>query len=182
MVLLLSGVITVAWNPIYIWSDIGWYLSFLAFFGVLVVGPLVTATFWKHEPRGLMPLVIESASAQVMAAPIIMHIFGEASLIALPSNILVVPLVPLAMLLSLSAGLAGMLASSLGGWIACPASILLTYMLQVISLMAHIPHALWQHSLPMSAMAGFYSFMAATCLLMWFKTKPKYGKITDTTM
>lgn len=32
LLLSLTAAITAGWNPLYIWSDIGWYLSFLAFF------------------------------------------------------------------------------------------------------------------------------------------------------
>jgi len=41
IIILLSAVITAWANPVYIWSDIGWYLSFLAFFGVLIIAPLI---------------------------------------------------------------------------------------------------------------------------------------------
>ena len=40
VLLLLAAAITAWAKPFYVWSDIGWYLSFLAFFGVMVVAPL----------------------------------------------------------------------------------------------------------------------------------------------
>ena len=31
-------------NPLYVWGNVSWYLSFLAFYGVLVLAPLVTVS------------------------------------------------------------------------------------------------------------------------------------------
>ncbi len=39
--LTLAAVITAWANPAYMWSDLSWYLSFLAFYGVMVLGPLI---------------------------------------------------------------------------------------------------------------------------------------------
>ena len=66
-----------------------------------------------------------------MTLPLIMFIFGKLSVVALLANLLVVPLVPFAMLFSAIAGLAGMLAPLYAGWLALPAQLLLTYMLDV---------------------------------------------------
>ena len=41
LLILFVAALTALINPIYVWSDIGWYLSFLAFFGVLIVAPLL---------------------------------------------------------------------------------------------------------------------------------------------
>lgn len=180
LVLLLSAVITAGWYPVYLWSDVGWYLSFLAFFGVMIVGPLITQLYWKdHEPGGLMQLVIESASAQLMAAPLIMFIFKTTSLIALPANILIVPMVPLAMLLSAVAGLGGMLVQNLGAWLAWPAGVLLGYMLQMVDWLSRTPHAVLKASLPAWLMILVYVLVGLACWLGWMKIRPQYDKITD---
>jgi competence protein ComEC len=180
LVLLLSAVITVGWYPVYIWSDIGWYLSFLAFFGVMIIGPLVTRLVWRErEPRGLIPLIVESASAQIMAAPFIMYVFKETSLIALPANVLIVPLVPLAMLLSAVAGVGGMFMSQLGPLLAWPAKMLLGYMLQMVDWLSRTPHAVWAYALPLKIMIGFYVLVCLACWAAWIKIRPNYVKITD---
>jgi hypothetical protein len=61
------------------------------------------------------------------------------------ANMLVVALIPLAMLLGLIAGLAGMLIGGVSGWFAWPAGVLLTYMLDIVSLLSHIPHIFQQN-------------------------------------
>lgn len=141
LLILLAAAGTTYANPVYLWSDIGWYLSFLAFFGILVVGPLVTRKLYgERQPPVLIQVVIESLCAEVMTLPLILYIFGQMSMVSLLSNMLVVALIPLAMLLSFIAGLAGMLVGGIAGWFAWPAQLLLTYMLDIVTLLSRIPH------------------------------------------
>lgn len=182
LLLLVSGAISAGYYPVYLWSDIGWYLSFLAFFGVLILAPLMARFFWgSKQPGKLLSLVLESSCAQLMTAPLIMYIFQKTSLIALLSNVIVVPLVPLAMLFSLVAGLTSSIVPVLAAWIAWPARILLTYMLEMIGLMARLPHAVVSQSLSLLLMIAIYGMICIFCGLLWMKTKPKYDKITDET-
>jgi competence protein ComEC len=146
LLILLAAAGTTYANPVYLWADISWYLSFLAFFGIMVLGPLVTAKLYgEKEPPMLLAIVIESLCAEVMTLPIILYIFGQMSLVSLLANMLVVALIPLGMLLSLIAGLAGMLIGNVAGWFAWPARILLTYMLDVVNLLSRIPHVFQQN-------------------------------------
>jgi competence protein ComEC len=181
-VLLLSftAAITAAWNPLYVWSDIGWYLSFLAFFGVLIVAPLIKRRVTGNkESKFLGQVILESISAQVMTAPLILYIFGETSLIALVSNALIVPLVPFAMLFSLIGGLAGMLVPAISGIIAWPATVLMTYMLDMVALFAKVPGALLEFVLPLKGMVFGYGVLLVGVVLMHRKLKAKYGTITE---
>jgi len=132
LALSLVAAITGLFNPFYVWSDIGWYLSFLAFFGVLIMAPLIaTWIFKKREPRGLTQILFETLAAYVMTLPLIMFIFGKMSVVALVANLLVVPLVPFAMLFSAITGIAGMINPAFSAWLAIPAKLLLTYILDV---------------------------------------------------
>lgn len=138
----LVAVVTAMMNPFYIWSDIGWWLSFLAFFGVLILAPALQIRLFKRKSLKLLPSVaLESLSAVIMTLPLIMFIFGRVSVVALVANLLVVPLVPLAMVFSAIAGLAGMIVPVVSGLVAWPATLLLTAMLDVVSLLARVPFA-----------------------------------------
>lgn len=181
LLILLAAAITAGWYPLYAWSDIGWYLSFLAFFGVLIVGPLITKRLYKEkQPSFITALVIETMSAQIMTVPLIMYIFGQYSVIALVANILVVPLVPLAMLLTLVAGLAGMLLPQIAGWLALPARILLTYMLDVVAVFSRVPFAVAHPHLNAAAMLVLYAVIIFLSTVLWFRTRTKNAIITDT--
>lgn len=180
LIISFTAAVTAGWNPIYLWSDIGWYLSFLAFFGVLVLAPLIKQRlFGKKEPKFLGQIVLESISAQVMAAPLILYIFSEVSIISLASNAIIVPLVPFAMLFSLVGGLAGMLVPVISGLIAWPATTLMTYMLDMVAIFAKVPNALIDYVLPLGGMLFIYASILAMVIILYRKIKSKYGTITD---
>lgn len=178
----LAAAITAWANPVYVWSDLSWYLSFLAFLGVMVISPLVQARWpakWHQSIMGAVAL--ESICASVMTEPFILYIFNQMSLISLPANMLVVALIPLAMLLSTAAGLAGMLAGTLSGWFAWPAKVLMNYMLDISHVLSGLPHIFIEHrSLPLAGMLGFYAILAGLALMLRHKTKQlKNATITD---
>jgi competence protein ComEC len=180
VLILLAACVTAGWFPLYLWSDLGWYLSFLAFFGVLVLAPLLIKRIYKgKQPQLLAAVIIETLCAQIMTLPLIMYIFGNISLISLPANVLIVPLVPLGMAVAFAAGLGGMLTPFISGWIAWPARVLLTYMLDVIGLLAQVPHALSHRTLSAAYMLVLYAVVSFICLLLWMKTRTKSGIITD---
>jgi competence protein ComEC len=179
LLLSLVAAVTAAWNPFYVWSDIGWYLSFLAFFGVLVIAPAVQKRLFGEKQLKLVLVVcIESMSAMLMTLPLIMFIFERVSIVALLANILVVPLVPLAMLTAAFAGVAGMIAPVLAGLIAWPATTLLTAMLDIVSLLARIPFAQVSQGMPLFGMLLCYSAILFATHIVW-RVNQKTGKITE---
>src|SRR5690606_14657561 len=128
--ILLAACITAWANPLYVWSDLGWYLSFLAFYGVMEVSPTITARFRNgKELPAPATVALESLAAEATTLPYVLYKFGQMSFIGLAANVLVTTAVPLAMLLGAIAGVAGMVASPLAGWVSWPAKIILTYML-----------------------------------------------------
>lgn len=180
--LALAAVITAWANPVYIWSDLSWYLSFLAFYGVMVLGPLIQNRWpGKWHDSLLVGVALESLCAELMTLPFILFIFGQMSRVGLLANVLVVTLVPIAMLLGMIAGLAGMLAGSVAGWFCWPAVILLTYMLDVAHILASLPHVFVQGiGLPLAGMIGLYVVLAWLTFVLMRKTKTvKHAIITD---
>lgn len=176
--ILLAAVITAGANPLYVWSNIGWYLSFLAFFGVLVVGPrLLQKVRQKKVRESLVAQILsETLAAQICTLPLILYIFSRLSIISVIANVLVVPFVPLAMLLSLLAGIAGMMHAWIAGVIALPARALLDYMLSVSALLSRVPHANVEFNISLMQMLYMYVLIGVITCIMWFK-KPK--KPTD---
>ncbi len=158
-VLLLSftAALTGLINPFYVWGDLGWYLSFLAFFGVLVIAPQIAGRLFSRPPKNLTTVVVETLSAEIMTLPLIMMTFGQLSLIGLVANALVVLLIPLAMLLSALAAVAGMLVPALAGWLAWPANLLLTYILDVVHLLSSIPAIFLRRSIGVVSMLILYA-------------------------
>jgi competence protein ComEC len=98
-----------------------------------------------------------------------LYIFHQLSLIALAANLIIVPLVPLAMLLSLIAGIGGMIWPVLAGWIAMPARLLLTYMLDIVMLLSRVPHIIVQRQLALNGMIVLYICLLVLSAVLWSK-------------
>ncbi|MDB5178556.1 MAG: rane protein of unknown function, partial [Patescibacteria group bacterium] len=137
--ILVAASLTAMYDPKYL-TDLGWLLSFLAFFGILVLAPALEARLGHPKPV-LVRLFIESFAAQITTTPLILYFFGQLSIVAPVSNLIILPMVPLAMALSFAAGLAGMLLPAFAGWLAWPAMLLLTFMTQIVSQFAALPWA-----------------------------------------
>lgn len=173
-----AAAITGLWNPFYVWGDMSWYLSFLAFFGVLVIAPIISGRLFKKQPKLLTMVVVETLSAEIMTLPLILMTFSQLSIIALVANALVVPLVPLAMLLSAVAGIAGALAPQIAGWFALPARLLLTYMLDIVHILANLPSVLIHRSISLPYMLAIYGFVSLA-LLAAYRKLPKTKALSD---
>jgi competence protein ComEC len=173
VLLTLTAALTAGYYPLYLWSDVGWWLSFLAFFGVLVIAPLIIK-LWEQKGRKLNTvnsIIIESLCAQIMTAPLIMLVFQRFSLIGIVSNVLTIPLVPLAMLLTLISGVAGMIIPVLSGIVGWPAKVLLTYMLDLAQVMSGAPNAEVKQSLPLAGLVAMYAVVVSFTLWLWRRTR-----------
>ena len=169
-----TAAITAAWKPAYLY-DLGWMLSYLAFFGILVLAPAIQARLaWKK--RAGVSMFIETVSAQIMTTPLIMLIFGNLSIVAPFSNVFVLPLVPLAMLLCFIAGIIGMLLPAFVGWVAWPAVLLLGLMLAIVQAFASLKFASVTQYLSLTHTIIIYVLLAVlTAIIMSrvkIKTKP----------
>lgn len=140
-IILLGAAITSYINPLYIWGDVGWYLSFLAFSGVLILAPLIMYFMGGRIKNILIIILIETLSAQLLTLPYISVIFGRLSLISPIANILVVPFIPISMLLIFITGIVGMISPGLALWVAVPAKIIMTITVWIIEKLSSLSWA-----------------------------------------
>lgn len=183
LIISMVAAITAFIDPVYIWADASWYLSFLAFFGVLMVSPLLQSRLPILFQRNiLLAVALESICAEIMSLPYILYTFGELSFVGVLANMLVVIMIPLAMLLSLVAGLAGMFLFPICGWLAWPARYILTYMLDMAHVLADLPgiyrEGVW---LSLTGVVIIYGSIAGLVWLLSFKDRAKSAIITDNT-
>jgi competence protein ComEC len=95
--LILCATILVLINPLYMGYDIGFQLSFLAVIGLILYGQLFK-TYTEGIPSlGILPMIGETLFAQILVLPLLIYYFGQISLISIIANILIVPIIPLAM-------------------------------------------------------------------------------------
>ena len=155
---------TALYNPGYL-SDLGWLLSFLAFFGILVLAPAVEARL-GHPKLVLVRLLIESTCAQIVTIPLILFFFGQLSIVSPITNFLLLPLVPFAMAAGFVAGLAGMFLPAFCGWLAWPAVLVLKFMLGLIGYFAHLPWAGTTNHLSLPGLIAAYALILALTLAL----------------
>lgn len=129
-------------NPLHLSGDLSWWLSYGAFFGVIVAVPAVQNYLFGDKKLGpISRLLLAVVVVQLVVAPILLVGFGELSLIAPLSNLLVVPLLVLLMWL---AGLVIVLANltPLAWLVAYPLQLISSYILNVMRVLAQFPRAL----------------------------------------
>ncbi len=163
--------VTVLIDPSYAWGDLGWQLSFAAFAGVMIIAPLSQRYFFGDKKPGTIGQILgETVSAQIVTAPIIIVSFGQLSNVAIISNLLVLPFVPLAMLLTFIAGV-GSLILPTAIFIALPATWLLGYSVKVTEYLAGLPWVTSTVNLSWLGVTICYVVIIGACLYMWRVTK-----------
>lgn len=175
VLLAFAAALTASIHPLYLWSDIGWWLSFLAFSGVLILAPLLQHRLWgAKQPKLVGQIVVETCAAQIMTVPLVLTIFGTFSVLGLIANVAIVPLVPLGMLFTFIAGIVGSLFGTITAYAALPALWLLDYMTQIVSLFASIPWASVDVKINMVGMIGLYALLVMFSVVLWRKTKHNF--------
>ncbi|MBU6388810.1 ComEC/Rec2 family competence protein, partial [Patescibacteria group bacterium] len=154
--LLFAILLMLIWNPLYLCFDPGFGLSVAATAGIISLAPIIERImdiasplsekglamsphdFWKNT-------IATTLAAQVAVLPLLLYNIGLLSLVALPANLLVNPLVPLAMAASAVAGVAGMtvgpfvpLAAVITG---LPAHLLMRYFIFIVEKSSALPYA-----------------------------------------
>ncbi|HEX5796767.1 MAG TPA: ComEC/Rec2 family competence protein [Candidatus Saccharimonadales bacterium] len=169
--------ITVLIDPSYLWGDLGWYLSFAAFAGVIILSPLLLDYFWgKNQPDGLLRIVVETFSAQALTAPIIAFSFGQYATLALIANVLILPLIPFAMIFTFIAGVFGAMFGPAAELLGYPAQILLSYMTFVADKLAGLPIAQSNVALSLPYLVAAYILITMFCIWLWRRTKHDFTK------
>ena len=166
-----SAAVTLLFDPSFAWGNIGWELSFAAFAGVMIFAPLFENYFFADKkPNEFRRIFVETLSAQLLTLPIILAVFGQFSVVAIVSNLLVLPLVPIAMLLSFFAGVSVMV-FGIVPLLAMPAQLLLGYMVKVIEVTSGFSWSQVEVGLPLIGVIMWYAVIVAACVYMKFATK-----------
>lgn len=170
--LVLAAAITGLITPSYVWGNLGWQLSFLAFSGVMILAPLMQRYFFGENPPGLIRQILgETLSATIMTLPLLLLYFGKFSVVALLANMLVLPLLPLAMLATFVAGLGEIVSGFSYQIIGLPAELVLGYMLKVTEFFASLPWAIVEVEVPGWQAGIMYLALIGAMLYMWRATK-----------
>jgi competence protein ComEC len=168
--LALTGALMVFINPRILRYDIGFQLSFAATVGLIYIAPLVEKYFEKLPNFfNFRETFVMTLSAQLFVLPLLIYYFKNFSLVSLPANVIVLPIVPFAMLLGALTGVAGLILPFLGQLVGYFAWLVSAFELGVIKLFAKPNWA------AVSAQFNWYmvalAYAAIICFLLWLSRK-----------
>lgn len=94
-------ILLLCYEPRWLW-DAGFQLSFTTTAGLLYFYPVLSGLCTRYLPVGIAEILAVSLTAQLAALPFLIHYFHQLSLSGLAANLLLVPLLELALLLTLA--------------------------------------------------------------------------------
>jgi competence protein ComEC len=170
--LLLSAVVIVLWNPLLFAYDPGFALSFLATLGLVLILPILE-TYAERIPSrfGAKEIALTTIATQLMVLPYLAYTMGSVSLVALIPNMLVLPAIPLAMLLSGFVGALGTFAPQLALLCGYLAQLVLTYVITLATFFGNLPFA--TVTLPVFPIVVPVALYSGYALFFWYRSLPK---------
>lgn len=172
VILPFAAAITALLQPSYLWGDMGWMLSFSAFAGVMILAPLLQRFFFGNtQPGTIRQILGETVAAHMATLPIIIGSFGVVSNVAIFANLMIVPLVPLAMMLTFFAGVGALITPIIADIVGRPAEWLLSYMISTADWWANLSWSQREISVSWEWVVIGYIALAAVCMILWRVTK-----------
>jgi competence protein ComEC len=140
--LVLAGLIMILLNPYLLIYDVGFQLSFLATLGLVFFAPYVEkwVTFMPRLFK-MREFLTATIATQLFVMPILLYSIGEFSLVSVVVNVLVLPMVPVAMLLTFITGMVGFISVPVATLLGFVTYISLEYILVIASFFAGVPFA-----------------------------------------
>lgn len=167
--LIIAGLIMLVFNPLLLFYDAGFQLSFLAALGIISLSPFLK----KWLKWNVLTMTI---SAYIFTLPILIYNFGRVSLVALLTNVLIVPIVYPIMILGFIFVLISLFWSGLAWLLSFPLWFLLTYILKVVDIFSKSWAAKTIENIHWFWPALFYLFLAI--FVYHLKTKERLNRIS----
>jgi len=139
--LFIAGLIMLLINPYLLIYDIGFQLSFMATLGLILVVPHFESTVVNKKLVSVREFFLATLATQIAVLPLLLYQIGEISLVAVIVNVLVLPIVPFAMLLTFLTGVLATISFELATLVGWAATFTLGYILQVADWFAGLPFA-----------------------------------------
>ncbi len=178
VLLLFVMALTAFFYPPYLWGDLGWWLSFAAFAGIMIVVPLLIERFWKgRQPSFVGQIALEALVAQLMTLPIILLVFGNLSVLGIVANVLIVPFIPFAMIATTLAGFAQMVLPTIAPYAALPAHAILAVIVSAVKLLSAVPWATVSLQISLTALIAWYVAITGIISMMWLRLSRQQKRI-----
>jgi competence protein ComEC len=157
-----AGLIMALHNPLIIFYDPSFQLSFVASLGLInISGPLKKWLIFIPEKFEAREIVAATVSTQIAVLPMILKMTGELSVVSLPANLIVLPLISLTMLLGFVVGVVALFSKTAGLVLGFFPNLLLDFELKVVGFFAELPFAMFNVPDP-----GFIMTVLFYCLVV----------------
>lgn len=141
--IVLTASLMIIYNPLIIFYDAGFQLSFLAVIGIIYISPYLEQKLeWVPEKCMIRESLTITLAAQSTAVPLIVYLFGTLSLVSPLANVLIAPFLPAAMLFGFLAGTSYFVSEPPGYVIGFIGNGILEIALTLIELCSQVPYAL----------------------------------------
>lgn len=172
--LLFAGLVMILFNPFLLIYDVGFQLSFLATLGLILIAPTLERIFSKvPSVVGIRLFLVATIATQIAVLPLLLYQIGQLSSVSILVNILVLPMVPVAMLLTFATGMLAFVSTKLALLMSFPTYWSLTYINSL---------ALWFADFQLSSFViptfSFYIVVLAylvMAIILWKTFKPELG-------
>jgi len=169
---LFAGVLMLIANPLSLFWDIGFQLSFLATLGIIFLYPFFEKRIiQKNKFFGISEIFFLTISAQIFVLPVILLNFGNLSLISPLANILILPFVPITMLAGFLATIFSWIFPIAGTFFSWMSFLFLRYEIEVINFLAEFQYASIKMNLVWQEVLFCYLLLAMA--LFWVRSKVK---------
>lgn len=149
--LFIAGFLMLIWNPLLLFYDPSFQLSFMATLGLILFSPFIFSFISRHKVRkyitekfGLREIISSTLAVQFFVLPLLIKMSGFVSIISFVINPLVLPMVPWAMGFGALTGALGII-PLIGKFLSWPFGIISYFITQIIifitELSANIPLA-----------------------------------------
>jgi len=147
-VIIIACAVMLLINPLLLFYDIGFQLSFLAVMGLIYLEPFIKFLIKKFIPtksrtldkigakgkiEELVSVISTTFAAQIFTLPIMIYNFGNISFVSPITNFLISPIVYLLMVFGFLAAIAGIFSNILGFILSVPCYFLLSYFIWIIN-------------------------------------------------
>lgn len=166
--LVIAGLLMFSYDPRVI-TDMSFQFSFLATFGILYITPKIIKYFYFVPIRFMIrENLTMTISATLAVLPLLLYSTGIFSLVSIPANILIIPIIPLAMFFTFLSGLLGMISHILALPFGFIAEKILAYILFVIEKFGNLSFA----SISFSSFPIVFTIILYILIFWWvFKKK-----------
>jgi competence protein ComEC len=138
-------ILMLLWNPLLLAFDPGLQLSFMATLGLILGSNLIEVRLSWIGSSTLREMTATTLSAQIAVLPLLLYESGNLSLVAVPANLLAMPVIPIAMALSAIAAGCALLLGPVSPFLSIvagiPAYVPLAYVINVAEYAARVPFA-----------------------------------------